>query len=201
MTYVVMPYTRISVETVDALKATARPFHRHKVGDDDRYWRLLSGLWAKGGDFAIVEHDIIVNPDTFDTFDDCSSEWCVAPYPFDHRLCSGLGCVRFRGPLLLKFPEILKEVSKRTHPFYPGRRNWRTLDACIRDLLRERGVVRCQHAPVGHGGEHGCDCVGHPYEVDGVVDNSWLFVENKPGGGNFTRRPPPDRSGRYRGKT
>ena len=186
MTHIVAPYTQLSTETVAALRATGRPFHRAKVGDDDRYWQLLSDLWADGEDFAVVEHDIIVNPDTFDLFDDCPSEWCVAPYPFDHRLCSGLGCTRFRGSLLLRFPEILEEVANRTHPCYPGRYNWRALDACTRDLLWARGVVRCRHAPVGHGGVHGCDCRGHPYEPDGVCDESWVV------------HPPP--SGRYVGK-
>jgi hypothetical protein len=186
---IVVPYTNLRPETQLALEATGRRFVRAKVGDDDRYWQLLRSLWAAGKDFAVVEHDIIVSPDTFDIFDGCPSEWCVAPYPFRHRLCSGLGCTRFRGSLLLRFPEVMLEVEKRSHPAYLGQRNWRSLDACIRDLLWERDVVRCRHDPVGHVGEHGCECGNHPLEPEGIIDDSWVIV------------PGPDMSGRYRGKT
>ena len=174
---IVVPYTRIAPETLKALRKTGLPFQMVRVGDDDRYWNLLSRLWGEGEDFAIVEHDIVVGPRTLKSFDGCPEEWCVAPYPFLHRLCSGLGCTRFRGELLRRYPDVLDEVAEVDHPLFPGTKNWRTLDACIRDRLWERGVVRCRHRPVGHVGLHGCDCPPHLHEPEGRIDHSWRPIE------------------------
>jgi hypothetical protein len=175
MTKVVVPYTEKHPEVLAALAGS--DLQAFKVGDDDRYWKLLKKLWTKGEDFIIVEHDIVIRPDTISGFDECPEPWCVAPYPFAHRLCAGLGCVRFRKELLRDFPEIMDEVDKREHPRFPGKRNWRTLDSCIRELLWARGIERCWHDPVGHLGKHGCECGDHKLEPEGVSDSQWQHLE------------------------
>ena len=44
------------------------------------YWELFKSLWKSGEDFIIVEHDVVVNADTIESFDACPEAWCTAPY-------------------------------------------------------------------------------------------------------------------------
>jgi len=172
---IVVPFTKLHVETMHALESAGADYELALVGEDDSYWRLLYDLWRTGEDFVVVEHDIVVRPSVFDEFEECENEWCVAPYPFVYRLCAGLGCTRFRASLLQRFPEIMDEVDRMEHPEFPGRRNWRTLDAAIRDLLWERDVDRCRHAPVHHLGERGADHLNLPREPDRMSDSAWIY--------------------------
>lgn len=90
------------------------------------YWELLRDCWAKGEDFAVVEHDVVCRPDVVEQFDDCPEPWCVFGYtPICHQACleawaNMLGCTRFRAELMEELPELLTSIPVE-------RRDWHNL--------------------------------------------------------------------------
>lgn len=159
---IIVPYTALSWLTVEALEA-AHPdtWEACYVGsDDEAYFRLLSKLWHEQEDFAIVEQDIVVNPETLTSFGKCSAQICVAPYPYLRSdTYAGLGCIRFRGGAMKAFPDLMECVARRCNPLH-AQRHWCTLDAWIQRELHAHRLGRwCRHAPVGHlhrNPTHGC---------------------------------------------
>jgi hypothetical protein len=141
--------------------ALTLPFEPADVSsDDEAYWRLLAELWAHARDVAIVEHDVVVNPGTLQSFEDCPSVWCSAPYPYyGHSAYAGLGCTRFRASIMLAIPEAIEVIGEQVSGSHP-RRHWCPLDSLLQRYLTGRGQSICLHDPVAHlGGEypaHGC---------------------------------------------
>lgn len=92
----------------------------------DAYWGALRDIWAKGGDFAIVEHDVVVGPDVLAQFATCPEPWCVFGYdPICHPECqeawrNQLGCTRFRAEIMAACPDALSSIPK-------SRRNWQNV--------------------------------------------------------------------------
>jgi hypothetical protein len=81
MMRVVVLYTKISAKTVVALNRSGYEFERVKVSDsNEAYWEVLADLWGYGEDFCIVEHDIVVGPDTLREIYACPEPWCVCSY-------------------------------------------------------------------------------------------------------------------------
>lgn len=158
--HLVVPYTSLRPETAAALDATGRPWHPADVsGDDTAYFRLLSGLWAAGETFGIVEHDVTVSAEALDSLDGCPADWCSAPYPYVNGLYPGLGCARFRAPLLARCPGVMAEVGVMSGEGHPPR-HWCRLDAYLNSALTRRGERQCRdHPAVGHPAgraSHGC---------------------------------------------
>ena len=127
---------------------------------DEDYWNLLDGLWRDAQDFAIVEHDVVVNPGTLQSFEDCPNVWCSAPHPYyGHSAYAGLGCTRFRASIMLAIPEAIEVIGEQISGSHP-RRHWCPLDSLLQRYLTGRGQSICLHDPVAHlGGEypaHGC---------------------------------------------
>lgn len=154
---IVVPYTRIAPETFRALAVDAPEALYFKCEHEDSYYHLLADAWAKGEDFAIVEQDIIVRPDTFDSFTACPSPICVAPYPYlRSEVYAGLGCIRFRAEAMRRDPTLWERVATHQDRKHP-QRHWCTLDAFMQRELRV-GWCR-EHPPVGHlhrRPSHGC---------------------------------------------
>jgi hypothetical protein len=152
-------HDRLRPEVIPAILASGWTATVAPVGEHSTYCGLLRRLWALHRTFAVVEHDIVVNPDTLDGLRDCPEPWCAAPYPFLSGTHLGLGCVRFRDDLLTRYPDAMERVATMrdaTHP--PG--HWCRLDAWLRNWLNEQGVQVHEHAGlVAHldpRSSHGC---------------------------------------------
>lgn len=155
---VVVPFTALSPETAAALDDV--PYEAVDVSQSDHaYWDLLSDLWDRREPFAIVEQDIVVNPDTIVGFEACVNDWCIARYPYLAGMYGGLGCVRFREPIMRNVPDAMLRVAEFNYPGH-GLKHWCTLDAGLQRLLAARGQRMCHdHQPVGHLHKvpsHGC---------------------------------------------
>jgi hypothetical protein len=92
-------------------------------GSDTAYYELLCQLWADGKSFCLVEHDIVVTLGTIESMDGCGHEWCVSKYPYLRGTYWGLGCTRFRAPLLKRFPDLMDEVGEYDAPGH-GKGHW-----------------------------------------------------------------------------
>lgn len=161
---VVVPYTYIQPETEAALRATGALYETHFVGGaQDDYCTLLTGLWEAGASFVVVEHDIVVRPDTVSELAECPYGWCSFAYPYLDGLYPGLGCSKFEAQLLAQIPGAMAEVALMSNRDHEPR-HWCTIDAWLRIVLQRRLVTQHVHyPPVGHiGGPYPThDCVPH----------------------------------------
>lgn len=157
---VVLPYTTLTPEVTRALDAAEMDWDGVDVSDsDEAYWELLDDLWSYGQDFAIVEHDVVVNPGTLKSFEECPEMWCAAPYPYFVGTYTGLGCVRFRSEAMRTVPGLFGEVASKSDTKHPSK-HWCALDSRIQAILQRQGLSVCRHDPVLHLGDnkptHGC---------------------------------------------
>lgn len=157
---VICPYVTISPATRAALDASGCPWEPRDVsGADTAYWELLAGLWAAGEDFAIVEHDVIPAAGTLASFGACGHDWCSSAYPYLAGTYAGLGCARFRAPVMARHPDLMDVVGTMSNDSH-GPRHWCTIDAWLRVVLQRRGERQCTaHPEAGHPSQspaHGC---------------------------------------------
>ena len=166
--HVIVPYTNLRSATRIALDQTGYPIDYVNVSDgDDAYWELLDEAWQVGEDFAIVEQDIVVAPDTLASFEGCPQPWCAATYPYlTSDSYRGLGCVRFRAELISALPGLIDELALVDYPNH-GPKHWCTLDAALQRLLGLHHYHVCaDHGRVGHLSHWPShNCVPHPYQV------------------------------------
>lgn len=161
---VVVPFTQLHAETVAALAESGIPpadlLYRPMLSDT-AYCELLHELWADGRTFIVVEHDIVVTPDTIPEFLACPHDWCAMAYPYRGEAKAwGLACTKFSASLIARFPDLMAEVGGMQDAKH-ALGHWCRMDAWIWDALTRRGVSRCEHqGTVGHlGGQfpvHGC---------------------------------------------
>lgn len=159
---VIVPHVEITPECDNALWAYAPTAERIDVGhDDEAYWRLLNRLWHTGQSFLLIEHDVVIGPDTVAEMTGCPKEWCAASYPYISTVSYGLACTKFRGSLMARFPNLFDMIGEAEIMRHP-KRHWCTLDMGVSPILWALGVSRCQfHNGVGHPGHdfsstHGC---------------------------------------------
>jgi hypothetical protein len=154
----VIPYTQLEDGVLDALGDHIADL-RDVSGSITAYWELLAELWADGQDWAIVEQDIIINPDTLTSFEECPEEWCVSPYPYlSGPAHPGLGCARFRQSLMARLPDVMDTVATYNYAGH-GPKHWCTLDDALRRTLQNLGVTVHLHDRVAHlhtQPTHGC---------------------------------------------
>lgn len=156
----VVPYTHLRPETTEALGASGLAYEAVRVHGDDGYYALLSGLWAAGGPFAVVEQDIVVGPGTLPDLAACPRDWCSFGYSYlASEAYHGLGCARFSAALLARVPGAMDRVALMSDATHDAR-HWCRLDGWLQQVLREAGEQRCEHKPpVGHLNRypaHGC---------------------------------------------
>lgn len=160
---IVVPHVTLRAETRAALDASGHVWRGAYVGTDDAaYFRLLASLWAAGGTFTVVEHDIIPTREALDSLESCDAEWCASPYPYLYgELMFGLGCTRFRSGLIARHPDLFNVVAGMFDSGHPPM-HWCRLDAWMFQTLMARGETRCEsHSLVDHltgrrGSSHGC---------------------------------------------
>jgi hypothetical protein len=153
---VVIPYTARHLDTIAGAPEGAEWLF---VGDDnEHYWRTMTGVWAKGGDLTIIEHDVVCRPDILATFEACPEPWCVVPYHntchpdpwtdakgIEHPPCYEgwrfmLGCTRFRLDVL-----PADAVSSITNPRH---RDWHEMCNGIGENLVAAGFTHHWHHEV-----------------------------------------------------
>ena len=149
---VVVPHTNLRPETRDALTATGHSWTPVDVsGSDTRYWRLICDLWEAGEEFIVVEHDIVVRPDTLSELEACPSEWCAFGAPYFVGTHVGMGCVKFSASLIARAPMAAWNAGQRStdanHP--PG--HYCTLDHWLQWVELPKWAIRHVHEPpLGH---------------------------------------------------
>ena len=169
---VLVPFTALRSETIVALansdvayEMVARP-----IVDDEGYFEALAEAWTPTAEhmaepFIVVEHDIVVRPETLRELRDCPEDWCSAPYPYlDKERAWGMGCVKFSDRLIVRNPWIFSDMSHWSDESHPPK-HWCRMDSRIWIMLTERGEKRHDHdgpalGHVGHPGQnssaHGC---------------------------------------------
>lgn len=150
---VICPFTTINTEVRNALDASGWSWEAHDVsGSMTAYAELLGELWRKGETFALIEQDIVINPDSLSTLAYCDRGWCAFTYPFgDGGSIEGLGCTRFSAKLIALCPDAVKYTWEHVDRAHPAG-HWCALDIRLNRVLSTRyGVVRHAHTPmVGH---------------------------------------------------
>ena len=165
---VLVPFTALRAETIVALgnsdidyEMVARP-----ITDDQGYFHALSEAWTPTQDhypepFIVVEHDIMVRPETLRELRDCPEDWCAAPYPYlNEDEAWGMGCVKFTDRLIVRNHRMFDAIGYGDSLHPP--RHWCAMDARIWKYLTERGEERHDHPgpALGHVGgrtiTHGC---------------------------------------------
>jgi hypothetical protein len=145
-----------------ALTAAGAQFVLYDVSEsDDAYWTLLGALWANAEGFIVVEHDVVVLPETIPELEACERPWCCAPYPYmgGRGTIIGLGCTKFSAEIIAAVPDAILRAGEMTdsHPA----RHWCRLDSRIQRALVDSGYhAHFEHTAVDHlnqrGPSHGC---------------------------------------------
>lgn len=106
------------------------------------YHALLSELWAAGGSFLVVEHDIEIGAHVVPEAEACPEPWCAWPYVVGSSregfIESSLGCTRFSAEILTAVPDLMSMLPVR---------DWRRLDCEMSPRLRAAGFEPHVHAP------------------------------------------------------
>ena len=129
---VFVPWTREHPEARDAL-ASADPVYVGVASAPIMYWRLVRSLWMAGRPFTIVEHDVVVRPDSVGELDACPERWCAFKVTTGEGWVCTLGCVRFRPWAYWPVPE-------------PTR--WQDLDWTLEAALVKAGWQKHVHDPI-----------------------------------------------------
>jgi hypothetical protein len=149
---IVLPYTHIAPGVREAIEATGWDWDEVDVsGSDDAYWDTLSVLWASQETFVIVEHDVLVRPDTFDELQECLSPWCAFLLPYLGGEYPGMGCVKFTDQIIAACPDALVRVGKMSNSNHPPK-HWCTTDHWLQMVvLPTTGYQKHVHSPaLGH---------------------------------------------------
>jgi hypothetical protein len=169
---VLVPFTALRAETIVALgnsdieyEMVARP-----ITDDEGYFWALAEAWTPSDEhmvepFIVVEHDIVVRPETLRELRDCPEDWCSMPYPYlDKPEAWGMGCVRFSDRLIVRNHQIFRQIATANEgdALHPPL-HWCGMDAQIWNALTERGEKRHDHPgpALGHVGHPGTNTSAH----------------------------------------
>ena len=158
---VVVPYTRRPAWGWRESRGVPWPVHYVDVsGGEDAYWRLLASLWSRGGDFLVVEHDVVPTVEALRDLVDCPKRWCAQPYPYVGGVQHGLACTKFTAAAIKAVPDLWTVVAGMSDHLH-GPKHWCRLDGWSNRVLTSRGVIRCDHhVEVWHEHavtSHGCE--------------------------------------------
>lgn len=160
---VICPRTKAIRKVVDALDASGYPWEAHDVSNGQfSYFHLVNSLWDEREGWMNVEHDIVINPDTLKSFEECEHDWCIAPYPYlmmPEGVYAGLGCCKFSADLIKRNPDAMKMVGEMSDKSHKAR-HWCRVDGYLKYVLIESGERPHAHEHVQHLGDgwpsHGC---------------------------------------------
>ena len=176
---VLVPFTALRAETVVALANSDIEYEMvaHPITDDQGYFWALAEAWTPTREhmvepFIVVEHDIVVRPETLRELRDCPEDWCGAPYPYlDKPEAWGMGCVKFSDRLIVRNYDIFQQFANDDDPLH-HRRHWCRVDAQVWQALTANGEVRHDHPgpALGHVGHPGANSSAHGcFRVDALT--------------------------------
>lgn len=126
---VLLPYVKATHTlqlVIDCLRIQQVQPELVKVNDGDAYWKLLKAEWAKGEEFFVVEHDVVVWQGGIRQLAECDQDWCVLPTMCHGRMISTtLGCMKFGKRLLERNPGFWDDIPT----------TWFHLDANMADKM------------------------------------------------------------------
>jgi hypothetical protein len=141
-----MPYTRLRPEAVQALAGWDVAFV-DVSGSDEAYWELLASLWSAGQTFIVIEHDVIVLPDTLDELVACHRPWCSCQVPYVGKVTAGLSCAKFSAGLIARYPDAMERVGEIEDEDHPPR-HWCRIDSHLQaHVLNPGGEIMHVHGP------------------------------------------------------
>jgi hypothetical protein len=148
---ILVGYTDLRPEVSEALDRYAVPYGHTIAYEDcrpstDRYHEALAQEWRAGADFAVVEHDIVIDQRVFPAFEACEEPWCGFGYDAAVGYKVMLGCTRFRSELVQAVPDLLELCASETQSGVPARA-WYRLDVRVDEVLRRRGYTAHLHMP------------------------------------------------------
>jgi hypothetical protein len=113
--------------------------------DPHHYGRLLTAYWEDpDDDLLICEQDILPQPSDIELMRTCPEPYCGAPFAWKTDVGVALGFTRFRREIMLRYPSVMAEASKRA--------TWSQLDVTLqRSILVKRfGEQPHVHPTVTH---------------------------------------------------
>lgn len=160
MTQLVIPYAP------DMLNDQTREFGvRHNAAfmpcfNDHQYWRVFHGIWNRGSEFVICEHDIIPTDEQYKSLIDCPEPWCVGQYDRLGVITSTLGFAKFDptrlGGIRLEqwdagtIGQAAAEHNLRNaNPPATGNIAWNMVDGVVGTFLANRGYAPHVHTNMG----------------------------------------------------
>jgi len=147
--HVVVGYTNLRPEVQEALDrhaAAVEVVYQDCAHSNETYHDLLDEHWQAGTDFAVVEHDIVIDERVVPTFERCPEPWCGFGYELAVGYRVALGCTRFRAALMDAVPDLFELTQTETQSGVP-RKAWYRLDARVDQILREHGYTPHLHMP------------------------------------------------------
>lgn len=115
------------------------------------YWESLARWWevcAKARkDLLIVEHDVVVHDDALRQFDECTEPMCAFTYWLGNSYGVGLGCTRFRSPLIRMNRDAVERAGRLTTDGLPVVGHWKRMDTRMWQVL---GPPHVHEPPVRH---------------------------------------------------
>lgn len=159
---VIVPYTHRDPRVRRAMNALDYKVEWCDVSrSDDAYYWLLHRMWSIGQTFVVVEHDILIRPDTIDQLLACAGHRCSFGYAYlNSDNYHGLGCMKYTAAFIEANPAamaLLGGMHNDTHPH----RHWCSLDAFLNyNVLRDQPWCQRHAPPVTHLSDgtpsHGC---------------------------------------------
>ena len=115
--------------------------------------------------FIIVEHDIVVEPDSLKELELCASPWCSFRMEYFVMGYPGLGCAKFTGNFIKSYPNAIDRVGSMSDPRHPPR-HWCRVDGWLSQVLYGAGAEQHVHDTLLR---HIRDEEGVPYPSHGCV--------------------------------
>jgi hypothetical protein len=129
---IIVPYTRLYTETVEAVPDA----HFFEITDGDGYRLLLRRLWKAGEPFILVEHDVAPRREQLDALVACDHAWCHFGYVAGDWVPK-FGCTRFGSEIIAGTQGVWDDES------WP----WGQLDARFAGAALSAGFLPHWHSP------------------------------------------------------
>ena len=96
--------------------------------DPFAYASVLRKLWRHGGDFVLVEQDVVPPPGALERLFTCRHSWCSHPHWVGtHHTTTTTGLVRWSSLLRAAYPYLMDLVCAAPEPRYWVRMGWTRL--------------------------------------------------------------------------
>jgi hypothetical protein len=145
-------YTRLQPDTERALNTYAPETELIDTRSSTfAYWEAIVRRWDGENDLIIIEHDIVIGPDTISSLTECPEPWCLFAFDHDHgRMDRQLGCTKISAAAQRQAHWLRVAALFESCPFCRGRGCWFHLDVDIDAALTSRGLQPHVHGEVGH---------------------------------------------------